>query len=202
MTSPVKQEPVIPGRERSLIVAIMPAAAVFLTLAAAYVEAEPATQTLLFVTSACIMLGLLLHLYFVISRSAHSRALAPAKLHVLLHLVPLIFFLFYLSASTSSWFTPILILLFVLFFASGRKTWDVLRKLFPSTLLYQIFYRGNTAFLTSFPLLYLASLAAPELVQLSTIKSVALFYFSIHFMMLGLASLKMQSDLRTRNMTT
>jgi hypothetical protein len=201
MPSTDKQTPAIASRRQSLIVAIMPATAVILTLAAAYVRVAHGIQTTLFSITTCIMLGLLLHLYLVISRSVHSRALAPARLHLLLHLVPLIFFLIYLSGPASSLVIPVLVLLFVLFFASGRKTWGVLSKRFPSTLLYRIFYRGNTAFLISFPLLYLASLVAPGSVTFFTIKSVALFYFPIHFMMLGLASVKIQSDLRSRDIT-
>lgn len=192
----------MPAKRQTLLVASTPAAAVLVTLGAAYMGAADEVQKFLFATSACIMLGLLLHLYFVISRSTQSRTVAPARLHLLLHLVPLTFFLLYLSGVTSSRITPILVLLFVVFFASGRKTWGVLSKAFPSTLLYQIFYLGNTTFLTSFPLLYFASLLAPDFVTLTTIKSVALFYFSIHFMMVGIASLKIQSDLLTRSITT
>lgn len=198
MCSPEKREPVTTDPGQSMIVTIIPVAAVSLTLAAAYLGVANRLQTILITTSACILLGLLIRLYHVTSCSADRRALAPVRLHLLLHLVPLVFLLIYLSGANSPWVKPLLVLLLALFFASGRKTWRLLSGLFPSTVLYRIFYRGNSAFLIWFPLLYLASLIVPDFVTFSTIKRVALFYFSIHFMMVGLTSVKIESDLRTR----
>ncbi len=180
--------------------ALLPAVLMVLTLATGRVDGWHEAHLALLVVTACSIFTLLLRLYLAIGRSSYRNNLGVARLHLALHLVPLFFFALYLSGATPSWGPPVLVLLLTLFFASGRQAWKELANLFPSTLLYQLFKRGNAAFMTSFPLLYLASLTVPNFVTFSTIKSVALFYFSIHFMILGIACLKIRADLQSPEM--
>lgn len=179
----------------ALCIGLLPAALVILTLLAGELDSTGQAQRALFAISGCTAAALLLRLSLVIRRSPRSEQLRPALIHLALHVVPLLFFLSTLWGSSAPWVPPVIVALFVLFFATGKMAWQCLERLFPSTLLYQLFRRGNTAFLTSFPLLYLASLVIPGLVSYDTIRAVALFYFSIHFMLLGVAFLKIQGDL-------
>ena len=129
-------------------------------------------------------------------RSQYAQELAITRVHILLHLVPLIFLVTLQIGISASWLQPGLVMLFVLFFASGKKTWQVLGQLFPSTHLYRIFHRANSVFLWSFPVLYLASLLLPDLVSTGLITRMAVFYFSVHFTILGVSSLKIEADLQ------
>lgn len=116
-----------------------------------------------------------------------------------MHFVPLAYFGLYLREISSPWLNFILVTLLVIFFLSGKVAWRELGDQYPSTLLYRMFYRGNTAFMTSFPLLYLLTLLIPDIVNSSLIDTVAVFYFSIHFILLGVSCLKIKFDLRSTN---
>lgn len=122
--------------------------------------------------------------------------LRVSRVHIALHIVPLAFLGSLLIDSSAGWILPGLVVLFVLFFVTGRKTWQVFGELFPQTPLYRIFYRGNSVFLFTIPLAFLASRLVPDVVGSDLTTRMAMIYFAGHFMMIGIAYLRIESDLR------
>ena len=184
-----------PKNRKPLIFAMLATIVVIASLLCAYFSAAPAVRLpLFFLATACIV-AVLFRVAGLTRRSQYTLELGITRVHILLHFIPLLFFVSLYADVTAFWLQPGLVILFVLFFYSGRKTWQVLAKLYPSTPLYRIFFRANSVFLCSFPLLYLGSLLLPDLVSSSVITSMALFYFSIHLTVLGMSCLKIESDL-------
>jgi len=195
---PLNQKPGTARISRKvLILAILSTVLVLLTLVAWYLGTSNICLVFFYISSTVIF-ALLFHLYLATRRSPYSQQLRSARVHLLAHFVPFAFFVAPASEIRPSWFNPVMTALLFLFFLSGRKTWMVLESLFPSTRLYHIFYRANSAFMVSIPLLYLACLVIPEVVTFVLIEKIALFYFSIHFLILGVSSLKLESDLQDR----
>ena len=136
-----------------LVFALLATAFVILSLVAGYFNASSNLQIAVFSLATVFVFAVLARLYEMMGRSQYTEKLVITRVHILLHVVPLFFFITLLKDIGASWLNPALVVLFVLFFGSGRKTWQVLGQLFPSTLLYRIFYRANSAFLWSFPVL-------------------------------------------------
>ena len=180
---------------RSLALVIFPTVAVILALLAGFFSTITAVRLPLFSLAGVSVVLLLLRVAGITRKSQYAGELAIARVHILLHLAPLVFFLALQSGISALWVQPGLVLLLVLFFFSGRKTWQVLAGLYPATHLYRIFYRANSVFLLSFPALYLGSLLLPDLLAFGLITRMAIFYFSVHFSILGVSSLKIESDL-------
>lgn len=168
---------------------------VIASLLAAFFSAAPALLLALFFLATAGIVAVLFRVAGVTRKSQYTLELGITRVHILLHVIPLLFFVSLYRDTNAFWLQPALVSLFVMFFYSGRKTWQVLARLFPSTRLYQIFFRANSVFLFSFPLLYLGSLFLPDLVSSSAVSRMAIFYFSIHLTVLGMSCLKIESDL-------
>lgn len=181
----------------SLFLALISAFLVLLTLYAALTGEASTTTWSLFLLAVAAIIWLLLNLYRTTMKSSRSPQLRKIRLHIIMHFVPMVYFGLSLGGISFSWLNLISVILLAMFFLSGRVAWAELGEQYPSTLLYQIFYRGNTAFMTSFPVLYLVTLLFPQSVDFDLIEKVAVFYFSIHFILLGVSCLKIESDLRS-----
>lgn len=171
--------------------------AVLLALSTAQFSESVVMRLAMFSLAAAVVAVLLFRIYCKTQDTEHADKLLPARIHILLHVAPLVFFITLLFSIRTPAMNLALVLLFFLFFGSGRLTWSALGKLYPSTLLYQIFFRANSAFLWSFPVIYLTSLLKPELVTFVFIRNVALFYFTVHLTIVGGCSLKIEADLNS-----
>jgi hypothetical protein len=180
---------------KSRVLAMLATMVVIASLLAAFFSAAPAVRLALFFLAAVCLVAVLIRVVGLTRRSQYTLELGIARVHILLHFIPLLFFVSLYLDINAFWLQPGLVVLFVLFFYSGRKTWQVLAKLFPSTPLYRIFFRANSVFLCTFPLLYLGSLLLPDLVSSGATTRMAIFYFSIHLAVLGVSCLKIESDL-------
>jgi hypothetical protein len=176
-------------------IALAPALLTASTLLAAWSGASLLLQAVLGTLALLVATALLMHIFRLTLKSEHRGALRYARLHILLHVVPALLLAFYLGGPPPAPARLFLVLSLVCFFYTGTQTWRALAAIFPSTLLYRLFSRGNSAFLTSFPLLYLGTLVFSDTISFGLVWKVALFYFSIHFMLLGAATLKIESDL-------
>lgn len=178
-----------------LALVILATVMVVASLLAAYFSAAPAVLLTLFFLATAGIAAVLFRVVGLTRRSPHTRELGIARVHILLHFIPLLFFVSLYTHIDVFWLQSGLVALYVLFFYSGRKTWQALATLFPSTALYKIFFRANSVFLFSFPLFYLGSLLLPDLVSSGVITRMAIFYFSVHLTVLGASCLKIESDL-------
>lgn len=180
---------------RSLVFALTATVCVLLAFGTAHFSSSLILRLALLCLATVAVGAQLFRVYAMTKQSSHSNKLAVARAHILLQLVPLGFFVTLVLGINLAAVNLALVVLFFLFFGSGRMTWETLGKLFPATLLYRIFFRVNSAFLWSFPVIYVTSLLLPEMLSFALIKNVALFYFSVHFTILGVSSLKIESDL-------
>jgi hypothetical protein len=179
---------------RTSMVAWLTTASAALTLILEYLRVPFLARATLFCVTGMLVCVLLFRLYGIIVASPYSAKLSSVRIHMFLHVVPLIFFGAYLGELTLPWMNLTLVVLFFLFFLSGRLAWRQLKALFPSTRLYHIFFLSNSAFMRSFPILYLLTLIIPDVITFTFIRNVALFYFSGHFLLFGLSCLKIESD--------
>lgn len=193
-----KKKHIEPVDQTLMIFALLPTALIILTLFARHFDAPFVIQISLFIITSVVFFSVLLRLYRSTMQSVYSRQLAGTRAHILLHLIPLIFFIVYQSSISSAWVNLGLVILLILFFVSGRSAWRTLGNLFPSTKLYKIFYRGNSTFMVSLGILYLANLVTPNLVRFGIIEKVALSYFAIHFIVLGGSCLKINADIQSK----
>lgn len=195
--TPLKSQPDrgLSLRPRSLLFALAPTLLLLLTLLALATDVAAGSLAVLCALTVTAIAGALLRLDRIVQASEHARSLSIARIHLLLHSVPMAWAVSQLAGVHTSATDLLWALLFTLFFLTGRATWKRLAALFPATLIYRLFHRGNSAFLTSLPILYLAGLALPETVNPLWMHRVATFYFSIHFMILGVSCLKIAADL-------
>lgn len=179
----------------ALTVASVTTVSVVATVLCGYYGVSVAIQIAVFAVSGVLVFAVLLRLYQLTKRSKYAEQLYAARLHIALHAVPAVFFGVYLSDEFSPYVNVVIIVLLFLFFASGRAAWRKFRGLFGSSRLYVIFFYGNSAFMRAFPALYCVSLAFEDAVSFTFIVRLALFYFTVHFSILGASALKIESDL-------
>jgi hypothetical protein len=195
MTAPPEAPASGRGFSRTAIaVAVLPAVAVPLAFAVA--TWLPAWQVTAGAIAAVFLAAALWRVYRIIAASTYAAELAVARWHIWLHAVPAVFLVAVAQSYDSAEFRGALVALFAAFFYTGRGGWQTFARLFPDRKLYQLFLRGNSAFLLSFPVIYVASLIVPSLVSFTLIRNVALMYFSIHLTILGPSTLRIEADLR------
>ena len=116
------------------------------------------------------------------------------RVYILLHLVPAS----YLSAQFFVKITPFWNYLYlapvVLFFWIGRQSWRALYER-SGSVMYQIFYRGNTGMLISCPLLLGLSVVYPETFGDELFRRLLIVYFIVHFLLTGAAVVKIDNDI-------
>lgn len=173
--------------------ALLPAITVPLAFAAAVWQPEWIVGT--GALAALFLLASLWRAHRLIASSTHAVELSIARWHIWLHAVPVIFLVARAEGFDAAWFRAVLVVLFAGFFYTGRKSWKCFAELFPDKPLYRLFLRGNTAFLTSFPIIYVASLILPSYVSFAIITNVAQIYFAIHLTILGPSTLRIEADL-------
>lgn len=122
-----------------------------------------------------------------------SLAKLAMRAHVLLHIVPFSYFIseiFFQSMSPmdSFYLAPVL-----LFFLTGRETWKILSSRF-TTLMYKLFYKGNTGMLISLPVLFVFEVLFSETASGETFQRVMSFYFTTHFLIIGAALVQIEKD--------
>ena len=183
------------SRPLSLVFALAPTVLLLLTLLVLATDVAAGSLAVLCALTISAVSGVLLRLNRIVRASEHAQSLTIARIHLLLHSAPIAWAISQWVEGPSPATDLLWVTLFTLFFLSGRATWKRLATLYPATFIYSIFYRGNSAFLTSLPLLYIAGLVVPEIVDPLWMHRVATFYFSIHFMILGVSCLKIAADL-------
>lgn len=154
---------------------------------------------LLLVATTIINLLILFKLYFLITHLEQSEngffIYYGIRCYILFHLLPLsCLFLDFFWESTSSheliYFLP-----FACFFLTGSITWGYLFRELGSKL-YVIFQKGNTGMLFIPTMVMLLSLYFnTNGYYIKILRS----YFLIHFLLIGIASIKIEHDILKRN---
>jgi len=127
--------------------------------------------------------------------SARESGRSFATVHIVAHAVPV----GYLVASYSDQVSLTLNLYFLLpllaFFYSGRRMWTLLFARF-STMMYRFFVFGNSGMMSGLVLSILFGLYWPESVGPRAFEVLVRTYFCVHFMLAGVAILRVEADLR------
>ncbi len=161
----------------------------------------PGALSLLFLWIAVVATVILLTWGYALSSKINSpkRCLYKncMRAYILLHLFPAS----YLGAQFFVKITPFWNYLYLapvmLFFWTGRLSWRDLYERFGS-MMYQIFYRGNTGMLISAPLLLGLSVVYPDTFGSEIFRQLLIVYFTVHFLLTGVAVVKIDKDISAR----
>lgn len=114
--------------------------------------------------------------------------------HIILHIIPIVFSYFRIkNVNLDSQSISIAIPAFLLFFYTGRKTWQTLNKLSPA-MLYSIFCRGNSMIMLPVVISSLSFYIFNNFKFIRFLEGLFLFYSTIHFVLIGVALLKINKD--------
>jgi len=130
----------------------------------------------------------------VIDMQKHCLRQNCMRAYILLHLVPASFLggqLFLKMTPLNSYFYLVPVMLF---FWTGRRSWGALYEI-SGSLMYQIFYRGNTGMLVSCPLLLALGVAFPEMFGVEIFRRLLVIYYTIHFLLTGVAVMHIDKDI-------
>lgn len=115
--------------------------------------------------------------------------------HVLLHLVPVSYLVLQFFTRPSLQINLFYLAPVLLFFYSGRQTWRVLFEQFGSRM-YRVFLLGNTGMMAGHVVLISLGVVFDAKFGAEFFCRVLLAYFTIHLLILGVAVVKIERDLR------
>ncbi|MEZ0123289.1 MAG: hypothetical protein AB9Q22_07740 [Candidatus Reddybacter sp.] len=114
--------------------------------------------------------------------------------HVLLHLVPLSYLVLQFFNGPTLQMNGLYLLPVLLFFFSGRKTWQVFFEQFGSKM-YRVFFMGNSGMMVGHVVLISLGVFYDIKFGAAFFCSALVTYFSIHLLILGAAVVKIERDL-------
>ena len=116
------------------------------------------------------------------------------QVHVLLHLVPLSYLVLQFFSQPTLQTNGLYLLPVLLFFFSGRKTWQVFFEQFGSKM-YRIFFAGNTGMMVGHVVLISLGFFYDSRFGTAFFCRALTGYFTIHLLILGAAVVKIEADL-------
>lgn len=117
--------------------------------------------------------------------------------HIILHFVPVSYVVLQFFFGATLLLNTLYLLPFVLFFYTGRRTWDELFRLF-GRKMYRVFYFGNTALMRVSPVLLAFGFLVDEALGAEGFRRVMLVYSGIHFLMAGWTMICIKEDILSR----
>lgn len=114
--------------------------------------------------------------------------------HILLHVVPITYLVVQFFIGATLIINTVYLLPFILFFYTGRRTWDGMFNQF-GTKMYRVYYFGNTAFMRLCPILLAAGFLVDEPLGTEGFRRAVVGYFSIHFLITGLTMVTIEKDI-------
>ena len=114
--------------------------------------------------------------------------------HLVLHLVPLSYLILLILKPPSLQANILYLLPVLLFFYSGRKTWQVLFEQFGSKV-YRVFFAGNTGMMVGYVVLISLGAFYDTWFGTELFCRALVGYFTIHLLILGAAVVKIENDL-------
>jgi len=143
------------------------------------------------------------------------KVISMLRAHIVLHLFPIVYLWFQMFSNTQGVYGLIWIVPFIIFFYTGRRSWLALFKCYQSKMYY-IFIRGNTGMIFTLSILSILSCLAllfempvtwefvsqalsfkchiNFLLPINFFNRLLSIYFLIHFLLIGLAILKIDWD--------
>ena len=123
-----------------------------------------------------------------------SSACYWIQAHLVLHLVPLSYLILLILKPPSLQANILYLLPVLLFFYSGRKTWQVLFEQFGSKV-YRVFFAGNTGMMVGHVVLISLGAFYDTWFGTELFCRALVGYFTIHLLILGAAVVKIENDL-------
>jgi hypothetical protein len=117
----------------------------------------------------------------------------PMRAHILLHSVPFSYLIAQFFQKPTLFLNFLYLFPIMLFFWTGRQTWEILRKRFGSPM-YTLFFRGNTGMLISLPVLLALGEAYQQNFGGEIYRRLLLIYSAVHFFLIGIAVPKIERD--------
>lgn len=121
--------------------------------------------------------------------------------HIVLHIVPASYAVVQFLIGTSLLINTIYLLPLVLFFYTGRQTWEEMFRQFGKKM-YRIYYLGNTALMLGLPILLALGLLIDESLGTEGFRQATVGYISIHFLVTGLTMISIEKDILGQNANT
>jgi hypothetical protein len=171
---------------------------VAILIAALLAQAEPWLARAAFLAALAALLAVLGRGVWLIRTLARGEAgpLAGFGLaHILAHAIPLAYLVTAQTGGVDTALNLAYLLPLLVFFYSGRRLWRMLHARF-GTPLYRFFAFGNTGLLNGLMLLSALGLLWPQTFAPEVFATVLRAYFAAHFLLTGVAVLRIDLDLR------
>lgn len=121
--------------------------------------------------------------------------------HIVLHIVPASYAVVQFLIGTSLLINTIYLLPLVLFFYTGRQTWEEMFRRF-GRKMYRIYYLGNTALMLGLPILLALGFLIDESLGTDGFRQATVGYISIHFLVTGLTMISIEKDILGQDANT
>jgi hypothetical protein len=121
--------------------------------------------------------------------------------HIVLHIVPASYVPVQFLIGTSLLINTIYLVPVILFFYTGRRTWEEMFRQF-GRKVYRIYYFGNTAFMLVLPILLSFGFLIDESFGTEGFRQAMMSYISIHFLVTGLTMICIEKDILDLNVNT
>lgn len=121
--------------------------------------------------------------------------------HILLHIAPAAYIFAFLFLRISPVANIFFLGLMILFFWTGRRTWQTLHQAFESKSYY-LFFRGNTSILIVSPIILGLDTFYPSISGGQAFSRLLIIYFTIHFSLVGIVVQTIKKDILTRQLRT
>ena len=121
--------------------------------------------------------------------------------HIVLHIVPASYAVVQFLIGTTFLINAIYLLPFILFFYTGRRTWEEMFRRFGKKM-YRIYYFGNTSLMLGLPILLAFGLLIDESLGTEGFRQAIVGYISIHFLVTGLTMFSIEKDILGQNTNT
>lgn len=155
--------------------------------------------------SAGVAIAVLLFLgYSVISHQKNGFGIQFKRsifAHIVLHIVPASYAVVQFLIGTTFLINAIYLLPFILFFYTGRRTWEEMFRRFGKKM-YRIYYFGNTSLMLGLPILLAFGLLIDESLGTEGFRQAIVGYISIHFLVTGLTMFSIEKDILGQNTNT
>ena len=121
--------------------------------------------------------------------------------HIVLHIVPASYAVVQFLIGTDILINTIYLIPLVLFFYTGRQTWEEMFRRFGKKM-YRIYYFGNTALMLGLPILLAFGLLIDESLGTEGFRQATVGYISIHFLVTGLTMISIEKDILGQDANT
>lgn len=167
-----------------------------------FLSGSPVLVHMLFGLTSGLIMILLIWVYLLVSRFERveyaSNYQYCMRVHIIIHLVPLGYLVLQFFIRLSFSVNLLFLAAIMLFFLTGRRTWNVLYERFGSRM-YQFFYKGNTGMLVGILVLLGVGVLYGKALAIEFLHRTLFGYFAIHFLLFGVAVMKIEKDVSIEN---